>query len=81
MNTTLASRLRQAREDLGMTQLKLAEHLDISRTLVTHWEAGRRTPKLMQLRAIAKCLGTDPVYLFLGNTQPIAKRTARSVTP
>lgn len=39
-----AEKVKPLREQLGMTQAQLAEHLGVTRTLVTHWENNLRTP-------------------------------------
>lgn len=39
-----AADVKALRESLGWTQGDLADHLGVTRTLVTHWESGLRTP-------------------------------------
>lgn len=42
--TFSAADVKAIRESLGWTQEELASHLGVTRTLVTHWESGLRTP-------------------------------------
>lgn len=65
----LASRLRQAREYLGLSQEAVAEHLGIPRASVSAIEAGRRKVSSIELRDLAK-LYKRPVTYFLGETPP-----------
>ena len=48
MNQT---KLRNIRENLGLTHKQLAEKLGVDRSTVSHWEGGRRVsmPKLLDL--------------------------------
>lgn len=52
--------VRQARKRKGLTQLGLAQVLDVSRTSVTNVELGRQHVQLHTLYLIADTLGVDP---------------------
>jgi len=52
--------VRQARKRKGLTQLGLAQALDVSRTSVTNVELGRQHVQLHTLYLIADTLGVDP---------------------
>src|SRR5437588_7434562 len=50
-------RLREAREDLRLSQAALAAALGITQAAVSNWEAGLRQPSLDDLYAVAGVLG------------------------
>lgn len=52
----LGKKIQKARKDKGITQEKLAEMADISRTHMGHIEQGRRQPTLDVVQKIAKAL-------------------------
>ena len=60
---TFADKLKQARENKGISQAELARQVGISRAAVSRYESGERTqisaPILMSM---AKCLGVNPLY-------------------
>ena len=57
---TYGSRIKQAREDLRMTQEQLAEQLDISRQAVSKWEADLSRPTLEKLDRLSEILDIPP---------------------
>ena len=54
---TYGTRIKQAREDLRLTQEQLAEQLDVSRQAVSKWENGSSEPSTANLMALAKLYG------------------------
>jgi len=60
----LATRLKEARTELGLSQKALAEAADISRTTVAHYEQGRREPKPDVLERLAVALDLDAAELL-----------------
>jgi DNA-binding transcriptional regulator YiaG len=44
--------IREARDRLGLSQVRLAERLPVSRRTLEDWEAGRRNPPDYLVRAI-----------------------------
>ncbi len=46
--------IRQRREELGLTQLRLAELLNVSQGTISQWENGSKTPSVDNLIALAK---------------------------
>ena len=52
-----AMRLRQIREQKGMTQEALARASGVSRAYLSRLEMGRHDPPLSRLRKLAKALG------------------------
>ena len=49
-------KLKQLREEKGMTQQTLAEMLYVTRQAVSRWECGARYPDLLTAKKIAKIL-------------------------
>lgn len=55
--TTLPAALRQARLDMGISQMTLALRAGVSLQSVLAWEQGRKRPRLRHLLAVADALG------------------------
>lgn len=56
---TISDIIKQAREDLGMTQEDLAERLEVSRQAVSKWELGASVPSPENLALLEKVLGVS----------------------
>lgn len=56
---TIAEIIKQAREDLGMTQEDLAEKLEVSRQAVSKWELGASVPSPENLSLLGEVLGVS----------------------
>lgn len=65
-----ANRLRTLRKNAGLTQLELAQKLDLTSTAIGAWEAGRAKPRLDKLEQLAGILGTSAYYLLNGEEPP-----------
>ena len=50
------TKLRDARLASGMTQAQLAKKLRTDQSVISHWEAGTRTPRLRSLRRLCRVL-------------------------
>jgi transcriptional regulator with XRE-family HTH domain/anti-sigma regulatory factor (Ser/Thr protein kinase) len=61
----LASRLRQRREELGLTQSQAARQLDVARTAYRLWEMEAAKPAPDRWRGIASWLGISMTALLL----------------
>jgi DNA-binding XRE family transcriptional regulator len=55
----LAKRVRQLREEKGMSQEELAEEAGLYRTYVGHIENGRYSPSIYVIYKIGKALGLN----------------------
>ena len=66
MDTDWSSRARSCMHNKGISQDRLAASLECTRGAVSHYLAGRRTPNLRQLEAIAACLEVPPWWLLYG---------------
>ena len=53
-------RFRARRRELGLTQEKLAVHLQVTRNAVWFWEKGLRVPRASTLRRLAEFLSETP---------------------
>lgn len=61
-------RLKELREDQGMTQEKIADKLNISRSMLSNYETGKFEPNLETLILIADFFNVSLDYL-LGRTK------------
>jgi transcriptional regulator with XRE-family HTH domain len=61
-------RLRKAREKTGLDQTQFAELIGVSRVSVGHWEAGRREPRTIYLRAWATATSVPACWLATGES-------------
>lgn len=60
----VGARIRRAREQAGFTQGELGQALGKTQTAVSYWEAGRRSPDVDDLVAIADALDVEVTYFF-----------------
>jgi transcriptional regulator with XRE-family HTH domain len=75
---TLGARIAALRKESGITQVQLAEQLDVSQQTVTAYEVGRRRMPLSSLPVIARYLGVS-VEELLGDDAAASKK--RGPTP
>ena len=59
LQMTIAEIIKQARENLGMTQEDLAEKLEVSRQAVSKWELGASVPSPENLVLLEEALGVS----------------------
>lgn len=64
---TMGRRIRLRRKELGLTQNKLAELLEISNNHLSSIENGREKPSLEKFVILCELLKTTPDFLLLGN--------------
>ena len=50
------NKIRQLREDRGITQSQLSDRMKVSRSTIANWETGIRLPDLSMLGRMAQCL-------------------------
>ena len=62
--TVVGAKIAQARELQGLTQRALAGKLGIDRSLVAHWEAGRRSPGTLLFNPLCRALACEPADLL-----------------
>lgn len=66
MTATIGGRLRQARQEAGLTQGDVATEFKHSRQTVSSWEHGRTTPTLAEFRELATLYGVSADFLLYG---------------
>ena len=52
----VGQRIRAAREEIGLTQLQLADRMQVTQPVIAALEAGRGNPTVGQLAAVAEAL-------------------------
>jgi transcriptional regulator with XRE-family HTH domain len=65
----LPSRIKAERENLGLSQIEVAETLKIARSTLANYETGTRKPDLETLTKIAILYETSTDYLLGLSTQ------------
>lgn len=68
---TTGDRLRQARQDRGLTQDMLAQRLGLSKTVLASHERELRSVSLRSIEAYAEQLGVSPGWLAFGVGEPV----------
>lgn len=63
---SFVEKIKQLREEKGMTQQSLAEKLYVTRQAVSRWECGARYPDLLTAKKIAQVLGVTVDELLSG---------------
>ncbi len=56
---TLGDKIRQLREERGLSQEELAERLDVSRQTVSNWENDKATPDAIKLGVLCRTFGVS----------------------
>lgn len=69
---SFATRLKQARENAGFTQLELAKKLGVTKSAIGNYENGVSSPKDIVLLKIFDVLGVEPNFLFQDSFNPAA---------
>lgn len=69
MSAWLAVRIREAREEAGLTQAELAARMGRTQTAISYWESGKRQPGLDDLIDLSVAVSKD-VYYFLPPVDP-----------
>lgn len=64
---TMGRRIRLRRKELGLTQNRLAELLEVSNNHLSAIENGREKPSLEKFVILCEMLKTTPDFLLLGN--------------
>ena len=60
----MGAKIRQFREQLGMSQRQLAAALGLDPSAVCLWESGKSVPTIQNLIRLADILGCEPGDLF-----------------
>lgn len=76
----LGNRLTQLRKDQALSQLQLAQALEISQHMVASYEVGRRRIPVSMLQALAKALSVE-VDVLLGDESAAKAHAKRGPMP
>lgn len=68
---TIGKKLRQLRRGKRMTQEEVADAVSITRSTISNYEIGRRTPHLKELQRIAAFFGVGLDYFGMTPTDEI----------
>jgi transcriptional regulator with XRE-family HTH domain len=63
-------RLREIREQLGLSQQDVARHAGCTRGAISHWECGRQWPPMPMIPRLAAALGVPEAILLHLDTRP-----------
>lgn len=75
---SFASRLKQAREQAGLTQQAFADKLGVTKNSISNYENGVSSPKWDILLKIFDVLHVDPNFLYQDSFSPIEVASLRS---
>ena len=75
---SFASRLKQAREQAGLTQQAFADKLGVTKNSISNYENGVSSPKWDILLKIFDVLHVDPNFLYQDNFSHIEAASLRS---
>lgn len=59
-----AQRLRELRQEKGLSMKQLAKELDTTDAAISNWENGINEPRISYLKAIAQYFGVSADYLL-----------------
>ena len=74
----LGNKIARKRKDIGITQIKFAEMLNVTRQTVSRWEAGTVLPDIDKISDIATILNFSCDYLLnddVSDDTPVINRT------
>lgn len=60
----VASRVREARDSLGLTQAELAERIGLTWHTISQWERAKKFPSVPQIVQLAELSGRDPDWFL-----------------
>lgn len=63
----IGTKIAQARRELGITQLELADKMSVTRQTVSRWETGAAVPDIEKVADLAEILQVSCDYLLKGN--------------
>ena len=77
--SVFGARLKEAREQQGLSQAELGERAGMQPSAIAHFEANRRKPSFENVRRLATSLGVSSDYL-LGAQATVAFRNEEKLT-
>ena len=69
----ISERLKEARQNTGLTQDQVAEKILVSRVTVSHWESGKSLPDIVSLISLSDLYGISLDELVKGDSKMIEK--------
>ncbi len=69
----ISERLKEARQNTGMTQEQVAEKIMVSRVTVSHWENGKSLPDIVSLISLSDLYGISLDELVKGDSKMTEK--------
>lgn len=69
MSLDFGKRLREMREEKGLTQAELAKLASLGESTISFYESGKREPSYNVLITLADILNTTPNYLLVGKDE------------
>lgn len=78
---SLATKLVTLRKEKGLTQMELAERLNVSRQAISRWEVGAAVPSTENLKVLSELYETTVDYLLSENESHICNFSESNVPP
>lgn len=78
MSEIIGKKLKQLRKSKGWTQEQVAEKVDVTRSTLSNYEIGRRTPHLKDLSALAGVYGVGLDYFGIAKKDDAFDLIARA---
>ena len=78
---SISSNIRQLRKKAGLTQMELAEKLEVSIATLRRWEAGETAPNGTRIIELANVLGVAPDEIVAGGGNDVLAGSARVLLP
>ena len=64
----IGERIKEARQERGLSQEELAQIINSTKSAISRYESGKRQPRIEQLKSIASALDVDVNWLMNGYT-------------
>lgn len=78
IKTSLPTKLVSLRKQKGLTQMELAEKLNVSRQAISRWEVGAAVPSTDNLRVLSDLYEVSVDYLLNDELENISKKNEES---
>lgn len=78
---SLAAKLVTLRKQKGLTQMELAEKLDVSRQAISRWEVGAAVPSTDNLKILSDLYGVSVDDILKGEVASLSQHTNFSEEP
>ena len=75
---TTAEKLVRLRKEKGLSQLQLAEEINVSRQAISRWEIGLAVPSREKLRALSELYNVSVDYLLSDKTAEDMQKVSKT---